>query len=186
MTTSTLYTAAEILQAGRDEIRRTFAHLYAELEELQAAVDWNWHRLVVDENVPLLDGRERLARHAAPAGFGDTAVAIPARTVHLDRLSAAGRDLYQLGRLAGYTDREQVLTDIAAAAAELALIRVAPTRRQRQQLVTSIVRGIDVQVARANPRPAVPVASGAWAVRVPGTTLTLPAGVTKRDCILAA
>lgn len=77
------YTPAEILQAGADDTRRASTHLMIELEGLHAAICWHWHRINVDEHAPLLEGEERLPRHHAPAEFGGTTLALPARPVRL-------------------------------------------------------------------------------------------------------
>lgn len=162
------YTPAEILQAGADDTRRASVHLVVELEGLHAAICWHWHRVNIDEHVPLLDGEERLPRHPAPAGFGGTTLALPARQVRLDALTAAGRRLYELGGRKARAEHERLITRVLTARRELDVARAASTRAERAAFVAAILHASTATEHRNSRPPAATLSSEAWPVRIPG------------------
>jgi hypothetical protein len=171
----TRYTPTEILQAGIDQTRETFADLYVDLDRARKAIDFHWHRVNVDPTVALVDGEERLAEHGAGVDFGGNEIALRTRTVDLTRLTDAGLALFTIGVRTALTERDQLQATLAATLDELAAARTAPTQEARQTNMRSYLHMIDVTAARKVPLASTPVTASAWAVRVPGTTTILPA-----------
>lgn len=163
------YTPVEILQAGADDTRATHAHLYLELERLQAALCWRWHRANLDPDVPLLDGEERLPTYPAGPAFGGNAIAIPARPVHLVRLTPAGRALYRIGCQVALIERAQLVHRVLDARAAVDAAATMLTPQQRHALTAAALATAAAAEHRASPRPSTAVTSDAWAVRIPGT-----------------
>ncbi|MFJ8896591.1 hypothetical protein ACIRCZ_18560 [Leifsonia sp. NPDC102414] len=163
------YTPTEILTAGLNDTRETFAHLYVVLDKLRAAAAYNYHRAYVDIDVDS-DQPGRLPFHPAPAGFGGNELAIPARKVNLTGLTDAGLQLYIHGVRAAHTGRVQLLEQIETAGHDLermliALDGTATTTGAR------IAHLIDVAERHANYVPTGHHVTG-WdvPVRIPGTT----------------
>lgn len=170
------YTPAEIINAGIDDTRETFADLYLELDRVRSASDWQWHRANVDENVELLDGEERLPQHAAPAGFGGNELALVRAPFELARLTNAGLTLYTVGVRIALAEREQLEHQIAVARVDLENLRAVPARQERQRIAAAEQRAWDAAVHRRKTaaelagRPQSTVE--AWEdvpVRIPGT-----------------
>lgn len=170
----TLYSAVEIWQAGRSDAQRSLTYLDVELEQLQAALSWNWHRLNIDHNVDLLQGEERLPVHPADAAFGGTEIALPARVVVLSRLTPAGIVLYRAGYLAGLDRETELLTAIARSQLQLETARTAMTNTERAAFAAAIDRARTAILHRHKEATSTPVAAGEWAVRIPGTNAWLP------------
>ena len=177
------YTPAEIITAGIDDTRETFADLYLELDRIRAAADWQWHRANVDENVELLDGEERLPQHAAPAGFGGTELALVRAPFELARLTNAGLTLYTVGVRMALAERAQLEHNITIARAELEALRIVPPRQERLRIAAAEQRAWDAAEHRrkkraelaARPQTTVE-AWGDVPVRIPGTnTVAVPA-----------
>ncbi|MBD8104773.1 hypothetical protein [Plantibacter sp. CFBP 8775] len=139
-----------------------------ELEGLHAAICWHWHRINVDEHVPLLEGEERLPRHPAPTDFGGTTLAVLARPVRLEALTAAGRRLYELGGRAARLEHERLILRVLTARRELDDARAAMTRIERAALVTAALQAAEAAKHRDARESVTPVSSDAWPVRTPG------------------
>lgn len=164
------YTPAEILQGGADDTRRGYTHLRLELNALQDALGWHWHRININAEVPLLDGEERLPTFPAPAGFGGNAVAIPARTVHLERLTSAGRWLFWLGGRTARRERERLIDGIELLRVLVDDARGARTSEQRRAETAAVLHAIEAAHHRSTVRAATEVTGDLWTVRIPGTT----------------
>ncbi|MFK3672457.1 hypothetical protein ACI2IX_20000 [Leifsonia aquatica] len=171
----TCYTPTEIIQAGIDQTRETFADLYLQLDQARRAIDFHWHRANIDPTIGLLDGEERLPVHAAGTGFGGNDVALPARPVRLDRLTDAGLTLYQVGVRAALAEEDALRNQLAAAVDELQVWRRMPTRDERRKETARHLHGVAAAAVRHEPKTSTPVTAGPWAVRIPGTTTVLPA-----------
>lgn len=171
------YTPAEIISAGIDDTRETFADLYLELDRIRAAADWQWHRANVDESVALLDGEERLPVHPAPAEFGGGELAAVRAPFALGRLTNAGLTLYTVGVRIALGERAQLEQKIIAARAELEALRTVPARQERQRIAAAEQRAWDAAQHRektkaelaARPQTTVE-AWGDVPVRIPGTS----------------
>jgi len=165
----TRYTPAEILTAGLNDTRETFAHLYVELDQLRAAAAYNYHLAYVDIDVDS-DQTGRLPFHPAPAGFGGNELTIPARRVNLAGLTDAGLELYIHGVRAAQAEREQLLDQIRVAAHDLERMLTALDGTAVTTAVT-IAHLIDVADRHANHVPTSHQVTG-WdvPVRIPGTT----------------
>ncbi|MFJ8896651.1 hypothetical protein ACIRCZ_18860 [Leifsonia sp. NPDC102414] len=168
------YTPVEIITAGTNATRETFAHLYAVLDQLRAAAAYNYHLAFVDEEAAASD--DRLPFHPAPAGFGGNELAIPTRPVRLNRLTDAGLALYTHGVRTALAEQEHLCEHIDQARHDLERMQVAMTGTNAAT-VDAVIRAIDINDARANHAPD-NVELTAWdvPVRVPGTTTTLNAG----------
>ncbi|MFJ3395359.1 hypothetical protein [Leifsonia aquatica] len=172
------YTPAEIIQAGRDEIRQAHAHLYVQLDTLRAEAAYLYHLAFIDAAVDV-DERGRLPFHPAPAGFGGNEVATIVRTVYLNRLTQKGFALYELGARQGWADVLQLEHDIDQAEHDLEQMHIE-LATPRALLVKQVERGIDVATNRG--RSAAEAVAGAptqvtgWdvPVRIPGTTTYTP------------
>jgi len=170
----TNYTPTEILQAGINDTRETFAHLYIELAELRARAAYLYNLAFVDQEDGDTTGG-RLPFHPAPAGFGGNELALPARPVRLDRLTAAGLALYTVGVQTALAEREDLVRQIELAKLDLERMHIAATGTL-DQVVRGVIRGIEKQhrdTQDAEPRPQT---LEAWdvPVRIPGTNTTLP------------
>ncbi|MFJ8896784.1 hypothetical protein ACIRCZ_19535 [Leifsonia sp. NPDC102414] len=162
----TRYTPTEILTAGANDTRETFAHLYVVLDQLRAAAAYNYHLAFVDEEAAAGDGR--LPFHPAPAGFGGNELAVPARPIRLDRLTDAGLALYAHGIQAALAEQEQLLKQIDQARYDLERMHIAMTGTN-STTVDVAIRAIDINAARANStRDTVELAAWDVPVRIPG------------------
>ncbi|MEO7016622.1 MAG: hypothetical protein ABI130_14470 [Leifsonia sp.] len=169
--TMNLYTPVEIITAGVNDTRETFAHLYVELDALRAAAAYYYHLAFVDNNVDT-EPSGRLPFHPAPAGFGGNEVAIPVRRVRLDRISAAGFELYAHGVRTALNERDQLLEELEVARQDLERMLDAMDGTRRH-IVAEHLRSVDVQEhrRRVHATPAHQVTSwGDVPVRIPGTT----------------
>lgn len=171
------YTPAEIVGAGIDDTRETFADLYLELDRIRAAADWQWHRANVDESVELLDGEERLPVHQAPVEFGGGELATVRAPFALGRLTDAGLTLYTVGVRIALAERAQLELKIIAARVELEALRTVPARQERQRIAAAEQRAWDAAQYRKKleaelaGRPQSTVqAWGDVPVRIPGTS----------------
>ncbi|MBD8519150.1 hypothetical protein [Plantibacter sp. CFBP 8804] len=172
------YTPAEILQAGADDTRRGSTHLLVELNALQNALGWHWHRINVNADVPLLDGEERLPSYPAPAGFGGNTLAVPARTVHLERLTPAGRWLFWLGGHTARLERERLIDRTQLFRVLVDDARRARTSEQRRADTTAVLQAADANRHRSTRQPVTPVSTTAWPVRIPPPEPTNPERTT--------
>lgn len=170
----TIYTPAEIIQAGITDTRETFAHLYVHLAELRAQAAYLYHLAFVDHE-PDCDQEGRLPFHPAPAGFGGNELAIPAGPVRLDRLTPAGLTLYIHGVRTAESEREELLHQIELAELDLERMHIAASGTL-DQVVRGVVRGIEKQNRDAEEADRLPQGVEAWdvPVRIPGTNTTLP------------
>jgi hypothetical protein len=169
------YTPAEIITAGINDTRETFAHLYVVLDELRARAAYEYHHAFVQlDTDPHRAGR--LPFHPAPAEFGGDELVLPARKVNLGGLTDAGLQLYTHGARTALKEREQLLLQIDQAGHDLERMHAA-TDGTTAHLVTSVLRHIDALERRhhAAEQPASRPLT-AWAdapVRIPGTTTYL-------------
>lgn len=170
----TRYTPTEILQAGIDQTRETFADLYVATDRARKAIDFHWHRVNVDPAIQLIDGEERLPEHGAGAGFGNE-IALPTRAVDLTRLSDAGLALFAIGARIALLERDELTKEHERLTTQLDWARTVPARDDWRRYVASLIRGHEVYLHRQQPRVSTPVTPSAWAVRVPGTDTILPA-----------
>ncbi|UAJ81780.1 hypothetical protein IT072_20770 (plasmid) [Leifsonia sp. ZF2019] len=167
------YTPVEIITAGINDTRETFADLYLTLAELRERAAYEYHRAFVDHDASCGDGG-RLPFHPAPAGFGGDEVAIPARPVRLDRLTDAGLQLYTHGIRTALQERAHLRQQIDDTVLDLERIHTV-TDGTTAGLVASVLHHLDVVEHRrrtatgtASTRPVT-----AWSdapVRIPGTT----------------
>lgn len=168
------YGPVEIIAAGIDQTRETFADWYVELDRLRRAAQWVWHRAYVDEDVPLLDGAERLADHTPPSDFGGSELATTLQPVVLDRLTDDGLSLFQVGVRMALAERADLEREIANARIELEALRLVPPRAERERRAAAIARARTMQEKRESARQepeAQPLA--AWPdvpVRIPGSS----------------
>ncbi|WP_295122588.1 hypothetical protein [uncultured Leifsonia sp.] len=183
------YTPAEIISAGIDDTRETFADLYLELDRIRAAADWQWHRANVDESVELLDGEERLPIHPAPAEFGGGELATVRAPFALGRLTNAGLTLYTVGVRIALEERTQLEQKITTARAELEALRSVPARQERQRMAAAEQHAWDAAQHRkkleaelAKRQQSTVQAWGDVPVRIPGTShVAAPRGPQPRE-----
>ncbi|MBO1741017.1 hypothetical protein [Leifsonia sp. TF02-11] len=170
----TPYTPTEILQAGIDQTRETFADLYVATARARKAIDFHWHRANVDSAVEPIDGEERLAEYAAGAGFGNE-LALPARAVDLTRLTDAGLALFAIGARIALLERDELIAEHERLTEQLQWARNLPTNEEWRRYVSTLIRNHEAYLHRQQPLVSTPVTPSAWAVRVPGTDTILPA-----------
>ncbi|MDN4599388.1 hypothetical protein ACF1AJ_19205 [Leifsonia sp. NPDC014704] len=168
------YTPTEILQAGIDQTRETFADLYVAVDRVRKAIDFHWHRVNVDPDVQPIDGEERLREHGAGAGFGNE-IALPTPYVDLSRLTDAGLALFAIGAHTAFLERDELIAEHERLAEQLDWARNLPTNEEWRRYVATLIRNHDAYLHRQQPLTATPVAPSAWPVRVPGTDTILPA-----------
>lgn len=170
----TRYTPTEILQAGIDQTRETFADLYVATDRARKAIDFHWHRVNVDAAVQPIDGEERLPEHAAGAGFGNE-IALPTRPVDLTRLTDAGLALFAIGARIALLERDELTKEHERLTQQLQWARTSPTNDEWRSYVAILIRNHEAYLNRQRPLVSTPVTPSAWAVRVPGTDTILPA-----------
>ena len=168
------YTPTEILQAGIDQTRETFADLYVAVDRVRKAIDFHWHRVNVDPDVQPIDGEERLREHGAGAGFGNE-LALPARPVDLTRLTDAGLALFAIGARIALLERDELTKEHERLTQQLHWARTSPANDEWRRYVAALIRNHEAYLHRQQPLTATPVAPSAWPVRVPGTDTILPA-----------
>jgi hypothetical protein len=137
------HTPIEIIFAGVQQTRETFADLYVELDRTQRAAAWVWHRAYVDATVSLLDGVERLPEHPAEPGFGGNDLVPRPRPVAVDRLTDAGLVLFGFGARLALLERSALMDALVTAQAELDAMRRIPPRADREHQTSLRARALD-------------------------------------------